>query len=80
MSIENPGGGYRIGYRISTLEQVEALQHDALTAAGCQKVFVDRASGKLEHRPALDTMLEQLRPGDSGRSGDWIAWADPCAT
>lgn len=51
--------------RISTLEQVEALQHDALIAAGCQKVFVDRASGKLEHRPALDTMLEQLRPGDS---------------
>jgi len=36
-----------------------------LIAAGCQKVFVDRASGKLEHRPALDTMLEQLRPGDS---------------
>lgn len=36
-----------------------------MIAAGCQKVFVDRASGKLEHRPALDTMLEQLRPGDS---------------
>ena len=58
--------GYRIGYaRVSTLEQDEALQHDALTAAGCQRIFVDRASGKLEHRPGLDTMLEQLRPGDS---------------
>jgi DNA invertase Pin-like site-specific DNA recombinase len=58
--------GYRIGYaRVSTLEQDEALQHDALTAAGCQKVFVDKASGKLEHRPALDAMLDQLRPGDS---------------
>lgn len=66
MSNENPTGGYPIGYaRVSTLEQDEALQHDALVAAGCQKVFVDRASGKLEHRPALDTMLEQLRPGDS---------------
>ena len=58
--------GYRIGYaRVSTLEQDEALQHDALTAAGCQRVFVDKASGKLEHRPALDAMMEQLRPGDS---------------
>ena len=25
---------------------------------------VDLASGKLEHRPALDAMLAQLRPGD----------------
>ena len=58
--------GYSIGYaRVSTLEQDEALQHDALTAAGCQRIFVDKASGKLEHRPALDAMLEQLRPGDS---------------
>ena len=57
---------YRIGYaRVSTLEQDEALQHDALTAAGCERVFVDRVSGKLEHRPALDAMLDQLRPGDS---------------
>jgi len=65
MSTEKPSG-YRIGYaRVSTLEQDEALQHDALTAAGCQRIFVDKASGKLEHRPALDAMLEQLRPGDS---------------
>jgi DNA invertase Pin-like site-specific DNA recombinase len=65
MSTEK-SSGYRIGYaRVSTLEQDEALQHDALTAAGCQRIFVDKASGKLEHRPALDAMLEQLRPGDS---------------
>jgi DNA invertase Pin-like site-specific DNA recombinase len=64
MSIEK--SSYRIGYaRVSTLEQDEALQHDALTAAGCERVFVDRVSGKLEHRPALDAMLDQLRPGDS---------------
>ena len=50
---------------MSTLEQDEALQRDALTAAGCQRIFVDKVSGKLEHRPALDAMLEQLRPGDS---------------
>jgi DNA invertase Pin-like site-specific DNA recombinase len=65
MSTENPSG-YRIGYaRVSTLEQDEALQHDALVAAGCQRVFVDKASGKLEHRPALDAMLNRLRPGGS---------------
>ena len=66
MSNEKPAGGYRIGYaRVSTLEQDEALQRDALAGAGCQRIFLDKASGKLEHRPALDTMLEQLRPGDS---------------
>jgi DNA invertase Pin-like site-specific DNA recombinase len=59
MSSENPSTAYRFGWaRVSTLEQDEALQHDALTAAGCHRVFVDRASGKLEHRPALDAMLE----------------------
>ncbi len=47
------GTGYRLGYaRVSTLEQDEALQHDALTGAGCQRIFVDKVSGTLEHRPA----------------------------
>src|SRR4051812_38226147 len=58
--------GYKIGYaRVSTLEQDEALQRDALTSAGCERIFVDKASGKLEHRPALDAMIEQLRLGDA---------------
>lgn len=57
---------YKIGYaRVSTMEQDEAFQRDALNAAGCQRIFVDKASGKLEHRPALDSMLEQLRAGDA---------------
>jgi len=57
---------YKFGYaRVSTLEQDEALQHDALTAAGCERIFADKASGKLEHRPALDALLDQLRPGDT---------------
>ena len=60
------GGGLRLGYaRVSTLEQDEALERDALQAAGCERIFVDRASGQLEHRPALDALLEQLRPGDA---------------
>lgn len=58
--------GYKVGYaRVSTLEQDEALQRDALLADGCSRLFVDRASGKLEHRPGLDQMLNQLRPGDT---------------
>jgi DNA invertase Pin-like site-specific DNA recombinase len=66
MRSETPGADYLVGYaRVSTLEQDAALQRDALEAAGCQRIFTDQASGKLEHRPALDSMLEQLRPGDT---------------
>ncbi|MGO4602522.1 recombinase family protein [Terrabacter sp. 2YAF2] len=66
MRSETPNAGYLVGYaRVSTLEQDAALQRDALEAAGCQRIFTDQASGKLEHRPALDAMLDQLRPGDT---------------
>lgn len=61
-----PSPGFRLGYaRVSTLEQNEDLQRDALTAAGVDRIFVDKASGKLEHRPALDELLAQTRPGDA---------------
>jgi DNA invertase Pin-like site-specific DNA recombinase len=54
-----------IGYaRVSTDDQKSAMQQDALKAAGCLKVFTDKASGSLAHRPQLDRMLDQLRPGD----------------
>ena len=57
---------YKIGYaRVSTLQQDEALQLDALKAAGVDRIFVDKASGKLESRPALDDLLTQARPGDT---------------
>ena len=57
---------YKLGYaRISTVQQDEALQHDALRQAGCDRIFVDKASGKLESRPALDELLAQARPGDT---------------
>ena len=49
---------------MSTLEQDEALQHDALTTQ-VPRIFTDQASGTLRHRPALDAMLDQLRPGDT---------------
>jgi DNA invertase Pin-like site-specific DNA recombinase len=58
--------GYRLGYaRVSTLEQDPALQHDALTAAGVDRVFTDHASGALTERPQLTAVLEHLRPGDT---------------
>jgi DNA invertase Pin-like site-specific DNA recombinase len=56
----------RLGYaRVSTLDQDESLQLDALNAAGCARLFVDKASGKLASRPALDDLLAQARPGDT---------------
>ena len=58
--------GDLLGYaRVSTTDQDPALQLDALKAAGCVKVFTDRASGALDSRPQLDRMLDQLRPGDT---------------
>jgi DNA invertase Pin-like site-specific DNA recombinase len=49
--------------RVSTLDQHPDLQLDALTAAGCYRVFVDKASGALDARPELSKVLDQLRPG-----------------
>ena len=58
--------GHLLGYaRVSTTDQDSSLQVDALRAAGCYRVFVDTVSGALEHRPELDNVLDQLRPGDT---------------
>jgi DNA invertase Pin-like site-specific DNA recombinase len=56
----------KIGYaRVSTRDQHPDAQLDALTAAGCERVFVDRgASGRLARRPEFDKALDYLRPGD----------------
>lgn len=57
---------HALGYaRVSTGEQDARLQHDALTAAGCYRIFTDTASGALQSRPELDKLMDQLRPGDT---------------
>ena len=54
-----------IGYaRISTAEQDLALQRDALTEAGCEKMFTDKLSGARADRPGLSEALEYARSGD----------------
>jgi DNA invertase Pin-like site-specific DNA recombinase len=54
-----------VGYaRVSTLDQDPMLQHDALTAAGCTRIFEDRASGARADRPGLRKALDYAREGD----------------
>ena len=54
-----------IGYaRVSTEDQNLNLQRDALTAAGCERIFEDKASGARDDRPGLTEALSHLRQGD----------------
>lgn len=54
-----------IGYaRVSTFEQILDLQQDALTAAGCDRIFTDTASGGRNDRPGLVQALDYVREGD----------------
>jgi len=55
-----------IGYaRVSTIDQDLALQTEALTRAGCEKMFADKASGVKTDRPGLTEALQFLRAGDT---------------
>lgn len=56
----------RIGYgRVSTADQNPDAQRDALAAAGCDEVVIDKGSGKLARRPELDkALLIAARQGD----------------
>jgi DNA invertase Pin-like site-specific DNA recombinase len=55
-----------IGYaRVSTHEQHLHLQQDALSAAGCLKIFTDTISGAKSERKGLDEALSYIRGGDT---------------
>lgn len=54
-----------IGYaRVSTDDQDTAAQVSALKAAGCERIFREKASGGRWDRPELRKLLDQLRKGD----------------
>lgn len=55
-----------IGYaRVSTRDQNPALQVDELKAVGCDRVFMEKASGAQRDRPELKAAMEYLRAGDT---------------
>ena len=54
-----------IGYaRVSTQDQNLELQIEALTKAGCKKIFEDKVSGSRAERPGLAKARDVLREGD----------------
>ncbi|CAH1693402.1 hypothetical protein BOSEA31B_30042 [Hyphomicrobiales bacterium] len=54
-----------IGYaRVSTQGQDLDQQRAALGAAGCVRMFEEKASGAKRDRPELARMLDHLRAGD----------------
>ncbi|MGO9266095.1 MAG: recombinase family protein [Candidatus Binataceae bacterium] len=55
----------QIGYaRVSTDDQDTAAQAAALKAAGCDRIYREKASGGRWDRPELHRLLDQLRKGD----------------
>ena len=55
----------KIGYaRVSTDEQSEVAQMDALEAAGCERIYQEKCSGRSKQRPELERMIDTLRSGD----------------
>ena len=54
-----------VGYaRASARDQSPALQLDALRQAGCERTFMEKASGAQRDRPELTTALDYIRADD----------------
>jgi DNA invertase Pin-like site-specific DNA recombinase len=54
-----------VGYaRVSSTDQQLHLQQDALTQAGCGRIFTDTISGAKAERPGLAAAFSYLREGD----------------
>ena len=57
--------GKNIAYvRVSTVDQNESRQREALEKYNIDKWFVEKASGKTMKRPKLQEMLEYIREDD----------------
>jgi DNA invertase Pin-like site-specific DNA recombinase len=56
----------KFGYaRVSTDEQSDNAQLDALNDAGCERIFSEKFSGKSKQRPELERLIDSLRTGDT---------------
>jgi DNA invertase Pin-like site-specific DNA recombinase len=56
----------RIGYvRVSTIEQKTERQETALQDLGVERLYIDKASGKITDRPELKRMMDYVRDGDT---------------
>ncbi len=55
-----------IGYaRVSTIDQNLDLQRNALTEAGCARIFTEQMSGAVADRPELMAAISYARSGDT---------------
>ena len=55
----------KVGYvRVSTVEQNEARQIEAMKADGVEKIYMDKKSGKDFNRPEYQKMIASLQKGD----------------
>lgn len=55
----------KIGYvRVSTADQNEARQIEAMKADGIEKIFIDKQSGKDFNRPEYQKLISELKQGD----------------
>ena len=58
-------GGQRVGYvRVSSVDQNDARQLEALSGLNIDITFTDKASGKDTKRPELQAALKHMRKGD----------------
>lgn len=55
-----------VGYaRVSTQDQKTELQVYALKAAGCEAIFVEKASCAQRERPEMQAAIRHMRSGDT---------------
>ena len=57
--------------RVSTVIQDAQLQRDALTAAGCGRIFEEKVSTRSAARPGLAAALDYLRPDNGDVLAVW---------